>query len=360
LTNTPRRSDRTATYTCHVAATDARDRKKGELFCRAVDSPTSQIVVDFESRDPDALADLLSRRFAPVKILPVDAAPLSAASGTYGGHAGIDFSRTRYTGDFTLVPQRLYDGVFFYLPVHGHMLVDQGREQLLGTTTKAIAAEGFAYRSMTFSGNFATRAVVISRPLLAERLSILLGRPIVEKPFFESVVNAGTPGLQALQALVEFATGSEFRPALNAGTLTVRRLHEMFLDMILEVWPHGYSNALHKSSSSIAPRHVKLVLDFITEQPNASATGAELAAISGVSLRSLQAGFRHFAGMSIAAYQRQVRLESAHNDLLRNPSVPIEDIALKWGFTNAGRFSRYFREAYGVSPFAVARKGAQR
>jgi transcriptional regulator GlxA family with amidase domain len=103
----------------------------------------------------------------------------------------------------------------------------------------------------------------------------------------------------------------------------------------------------------------RLVLDFITEHPSASASGAGLAAISGVSLRSLQAGFRHFAGMSIAAYQRQVRLESARKDLVSDSAVPIEDIALKWGFTNAGRFSRYFRDAYGVSPFAVARKGPQ-
>jgi transcriptional regulator GlxA family with amidase domain len=133
----------------------------------------------------------------------------------------------------------------------------------------------------------------------------------------------------------------------------------MFLDMILEAWPHSYSKALHKPSS-IAPRHVKLVLDFIAEHPSASASGSELAAISGVSLRSLQAGFRRFAGMSIAAYQRQIRLERAHKDLLRDSAVPIEDIALKWGFTNAGRFSRYFRDAYGVSPFAVTRKGPQR
>jgi AraC-like DNA-binding protein len=340
--------------------TNARDRKKGGLFYHTTGSPISQAVVDFELRDPDALADLISRRFSAVKILPGDAAPLSAVSGTYGAHAGIDFSRTRYTGDFTLIPQRVYDGVFFYFPFHGHMLVDQGGEPLLGSSTKAIAAEGFACRSMTFSGNLAKRGVVVSRPLLAERLSILLGRPVVEKPLFEPAVNAGTPGLQALQALVEFATGGEFGPALNAGTLTARRLHEMFLDMILEVWPHSYSKALHKPPSSIAPRHVKLVLDFIAEHPNAAANGAELAAISGVSLRSLQVGFRRFAGMSIAAYQRQLRLESAHKDLLRNSAVAIEDIALKWGFTNAGRFSRYFREAYGISPFAVAHKGPQR
>lgn len=91
--------------------------------------------------------------------------------------------------------------------------------------------------------------------------------------------------------------------------------------------------------------------------PNTATSGAELAVMSGVSLRSLQAGFRRFAGMSIIAYQRQIRLENARKDLLEEPAIPVIDIARKWGFSNAGRFSRYFREAYGISPLSVERKG---
>ena len=73
--------------------TDVRETKKGELFCRAVDAPTPQVVVDFELREPDALADLLSRRFTPVKIMLADAAPLRAASGTYSAHAAMTAPR---------------------------------------------------------------------------------------------------------------------------------------------------------------------------------------------------------------------------------------------------------------------------
>ncbi|CAN7200419.1 hypothetical protein LJR220_000530 [Bradyrhizobium sp. LjRoot220] len=57
------------------------------------------------------------------------------------------------------------------------------------------------------------RSAVISRPLFAERLSILLGRPIVEEPFFEPLVNAGTQGLQGLH----------FREACYVGPLAVAR-----------------------------------------------------------------------------------------------------------------------------------------
>ena len=54
--------------------------KKRELFYHGVGLPTSQIVVDFDLQGADALAEFLLRRFAPVKILPVAPAPLSAVT----------------------------------------------------------------------------------------------------------------------------------------------------------------------------------------------------------------------------------------------------------------------------------------
>lgn len=107
---------------------------------------------------------------------------------------------------------------------------------------------------------------------------------------------------------------------------------------------------------SIAPRTVKFAIDFINEHPHLSPSGSELAALTGVSLRSLQTGFRRFIGSSITAYQRQVRLDRAREELLRNPSTSIENIALYWGFTNVSRFSRYFKAAFCVSPLEVARR----
>jgi transcriptional regulator GlxA family with amidase domain len=113
---------------------------------------------------------------------------------------------------------------------------------------------------------------------------------------------------------------------------------------------------LHRPVPMIAPQHVKLAVDFIHEHAQMLPSGTELAQLSGVSLRALQAGFRRFVGLSIGAYQRQVRLQRARADLLREPGISIEEIALRWGFTNAGRFSRYFKAAYGVFPAELARQ----
>ncbi|MCY1187058.1 Regulatory protein PchR [compost metagenome] len=75
--------------------------------------------------------------------------------------------------------------------------------------------------------------------------------------------------------------------------------------------------------------------------------------MTNVSLRALQEGFRRFMGMSIVAYQRQVRLERAHDLLCWDTSSSVTDVALQYGFSNVGRFCQYFQAAYGVSPSDV-------
>lgn len=134
------------------------------------------------------------------------------------------------------------------------------------------------------------------------------------------------------------------------------RLQEMLVDAVLEVWPHNYTEALQRPGPLIAPRHVKLAVDYIREHPDALVSGAELAALTNVSLRALQEGFRRFVGSSTVSYQRQVRLERAYEALLHNGSQSVSEVSLALGFSNVGRFCQYFQDAYGVSP-ADVRKG---
>ncbi|MFB9265997.1 helix-turn-helix transcriptional regulator [Bradyrhizobium erythrophlei] len=317
---------------------------------------SSQTVVSFELQDADGLADLISQRFGPVTIEAARANDRFSMSGTYGVVAGIDFSRSSVTGEFRLIPQHHYDGVFFFFPTAGSLVFHQSRETFASSPTTAVAAEGVACRSMDFLANHEFCGVVINRPVLAERLSVLLGRPVVEKPTFQRSIDMASSGATALKALVMCITSPEFGPQLNRTTLTAERVRETLVDLLLEAWPNTYSEVLRRSPPMIAPRHVKLAVDFIHDHATMLPSGTELAALSGVSLRSLQAGFRRFVGVSITAYQRQIRLERARTDLLRAPATTVEDIALRWGFTNAGRFSRYFKEAYGIFPTELVRR----
>lgn len=309
------------------------------------------VLMRYEEQDPDALAEIISRQFTPVRFEPRNVHDRIGISGVAGGFGGVYFGHMRFAGDLTIFPQRPHDCVTFVFPEHGRLLFRQANDVLVGTSTIGLAGEGSICQSVVVAEGHRQCGLTVARPVLAERLSILLGRPMQKKVVFEPLVNLDAHRrLHGLRALVEFATGAEFGDELNTGTSSPQRLQEMLVDLVLEVWPHTHWDAFHRPSAMISPRHVKLAIDYIHDHPEICASGTELAALTGVSLRALQAGFKRFAGMSIVAYQRQVRLEQAHNDLSRNPSLSVTEVALRWGFVNVGRFSRYFQNAYGISP----------
>ncbi|SDU55082.1 Helix-turn-helix domain-containing protein [Gordonia westfalica] len=53
--------------------------------------------------------------------------------------------------------------------------------------------------------------------------------------------------------------------------------------------------------------------------------------------------------MSPMQFLRQIRLERAHQQLLREDpaTVTVAEVAQSWGFDNLGRFSQMYRHRYG-------------
>ncbi len=149
--------------------------------------------------------------------------------------------------------------------------------------------------------------------------------------------------------MIDLATGTEFDLLINSGTLMPSRLREMLIDAVLEAWPHNFTQALRSPAPLIAPRHVKRAVEYIQEHPEHLVSGTDLARKSNVSQRALQEGFRRFVGVSIVAYQRQVRLERAYDALAQDVPTSVTEVALRFGFSNVGRFCQYFQNAYGVS-----------
>lgn len=312
-----------------------------------------QVVKCFDLCGVEAFETLLSHRLVPARVVSRSMAEAIRVSGAYGVHEGIEFSRIKCVGDIVVVPRRPFDGVMFIAPLAGRSIVRDADNLHIGTDVSGICVDGTACLSVEFASGGTYYLVAIRHSQVVERLAVLLERPIVQTPIFQPFVDRSITGLRMLMALIDFATGPSFGPTLYEGALAAKRLNDMLVDLLLETWPHNYSNLLLRPAAAIAPRHVRLAIDFIAEHPAAEIDSAQLAALAGVSVRALQAGFRRFVGTSIAAYQRQVRLERAREELTENPVSSVEEVARNWGFTNAGRFSRYFREVYGISPSQV-------
>jgi AraC-like DNA-binding protein len=275
--------------------------------------------------------------------------------GVYGRHEGVSFRRMHFHGDFTVAFPAPLDEITFVIPTAGKIIFNHVTESV-GFAQIGLAIDKAEVRSARFVDNHAQHGISISRALITERLSMLLGKPILQKICFEPVVDLSVTALQGIKALVDLATGTEFDLLINTGSLMPSRLREMLVDAVLETWPHNFTEALQRPSPLIAPRHVKLAVEYIQAHPDRLASGTELAQLTNVSLRALQEGFQRFMGTSIVAYQRQVRLERAFAALSQGGAPSVTDVALQHGFSNVGRFCQYFQSAYGISP-ADVRKG---
>src|SRR5262245_11482588 len=83
----------------------------------------------------------------------------------------------------------------------------------------------------------------------------------------------------------------------------------------------------------------------------------ELAAVAGVSPRTLQVHFRRVLGRAPGMVLRELRLDAARRALLAAAAdADVTRIAIDCGFTHLGRFAANYRRKYKEVPSATLRR----
>jgi AraC-like DNA-binding protein len=149
-----------------------------------------------------------------------------------------------------------------------------------------------------------------------------------------------------------------------AGTLIPRgasdSLDEFLLSLILHGHPHNFSTELSRPFDAAAPRLVLAAEEMFRERAASGTTVTEVARDLGVSVRSLQLGFRQSRETTPSAFLRTLRLEAAHRALSAGANTQsVTDVALGIGFTHIGRFSAAYKAAFGETPVMTLRRSRQ-
>lgn len=110
------------------------------------------------------------------------------------------------------------------------------------------------------------------------------------------------------------------------------------------------SSPLPRSMGGLSSRRLKLVLEYIEDTLGQPIKLRELAALAGISARHFERAFRQSAGSSPHAYVMNRRLHMARDLLIHGPELPIDQIALRSGFSSSGHFSSAFRRQTGLTP----------
>jgi AraC-like DNA-binding protein len=269
---------------------------------------------------------------------------------------GINFARVGVEEPVVITPMESASAYALVFPRAGSTTLSLGRNEIDLVRPNAAIVDPQRVVSIRRSARSENYGVHIERHILVARLSDLIGAAVTRRLEFAPQFDRSLGAVEGLRAFLDKFDQTAILPALVHAPSSAARLSELLADLLLELLPHNYQEALRRTPKLIAPKHVKRAIDHIKAYAAPSLATKDLVRVSGVSLRALQYGFRKFLGVTISEYERSIRLEHARRELESNPDEPIGVIARRWGFTNVTRFSSEFEFAFGISPVALRAK----
>ncbi|CAN7304758.1 AraC family transcriptional regulator [Phenylobacterium sp. LjRoot225] len=311
----------------------------------------------FSSANADETYDYMSRRIAPHRMKLSERAPLAARVSSVAV-GGVLIADLQYGAEVVITPVATPD----------HYLVHLG---LGGATTAAKAGESHVFDAQTLHVTSPNEAVVFHVTRACRHLTVRLPRVQVEqyaanvldlrlrKPLaFAPVSRPGSPLPSAWRdLLLHILAQVELTPDLAAAPRLYEQYARVLMEMLLGSQPHNYADCLVGDGPGISPRHVRRARDLIEAALDQPITIEGLAQEVGVSVRSLQNGFKQFLGMTPGEYVRARRLKRLHAALQASKSdATVTDLMLESGITNFGRFAQYYREQFGCRPSETLRR----
>ncbi len=248
--------------------------------------------------------------------------------------------------------------------IYGVAIARAGRMELDQAGTRAVTSAHRAVVCNPDAGPLLTRTVprtrlrslVVDRRTVQAHVEALLDRPVARAPRLAAGLDIDTPAGRSLIRLVDHVWTQLWSPdSVLRSPMVTAPLGHALLTGLLTVADHSLRADLERPAPACPPRAVRRATDAVHAHPEHPYTTGDLAALAGVSVRSLQQAFQSHLGVSPMAYVRRVRLARAHADLAAGRVAGVAEAASRWGFTHLGRFAAAYREVFGVPPSATLR-----
>ncbi len=140
--------------------------------------------------------------------------------------------------------------------------------------------------------------------------------------------------------------------------ITSSAIEEQLILTFIDSLPSNYSEAVKVGHENHKPKHVKRAMEYVIANSINEICVIDLVKVSGVSLRTLQNGFKDYCGISPMAWVRNHKLYCVRDALL-DPAyddVSIGDLAARWGFYHTSNFARNYLALFGEHASYTRRK----
>lgn len=262
-----------------------------------------------------------------------------------------------YGTEVEIDPGELSSFFLIQMPLAGGSTVTCGGNTVVSTPARGTVPAPTERLQMTWREGSPHLLVHVPRITAEDRLRELLGHDLIAPLRFELGMDLTTPRAQSWRQLVDVAVADADAEGLTMHSFLREQLEDLILTGLLMTHRHNYTDHLTKEFQPAAPRAIREAIALFEQTPERTPTLTELAAAAGVSIRSLQIGFREHIGMSPTEYLRDLRLQRVR-ETLRTTSpdqASIADIAYTWGFNHLGRFAQLYRKRFGELPSQTQR-----
>lgn len=180
----------------------------------------------------------------------------------------------------------------------------------------------------------------------------LIERPVTANFAFAPAFSMTDGPGAAIARLVHFIEREMGAPefVMSVGPIATT-MEDLLIRTLLFAHRHTYSDLLDVDATRATPANVRRAEAFMRAHAAEAISIERVAAEAGCGVRSLQMAFRQFRGCTPMEALRRFRLEAAHHEIENgHDDASLIGIALKYHFSNPGRFARHYRALFGKLP----------
>lgn len=310
-----------------------------------------------ESVQVDHARSLLNRFFYPIAVSTPNGGADFAMQLELIQLGPLTVGQLQFAGPVSLLASDL-DGYHVTLPTAGRVLTRQAGTEVLACPDQAAVFRPGNPVLTRHSPHSTEFDVKIDGAALEQELAGLLGREVTGPIDLHPTLDLSTGAARSWSRLVRLLRDElpHAESLIHQPLIAEQVRHSVLSGLLLSV-PHRFHGELTAPARPGAPRAIRRVLDTIHDEPERAFSVTDLAVLGGMSVRSLQEGFRRHVGRTPMSHLQHVRLARAHEDLRRaDPArTTVAAVAHRWGFAHLGRFASAYRAEFGQSPSETLR-----
>ncbi|WNV77048.1 AraC family transcriptional regulator [Geodermatophilus sp. DSM 44513] len=273
-------------------------------------------------------------------------------SVTFGA---VGLSYLSYGRTVRIRPQPLQSFVLVQVPLRGRAVVRTGGREVVSDRRVASVPDPEADLDMTWEDGNAQLIVRVDRQALEAQLYRLLGRPPAKPLRLATSLDTTTRAARSWLSTVELLRADLDGPGGLRHPVLQTQAERLVMSQLLAAIPHSSSAelaAIGGDGTPPVPRVIRRADQLITGHCREPLTVEDVAEAVGLSVRSLQEGFRRHLDTTPTARLREARLAGVRAELAAcDPArTTVSRVAADWGLHHLGRFALAYRERFGESP----------